>query len=256
MGGLNVKLAVFAGAALAPNVLPPNVLLPLCGVFELLPNVKSGFADAGAAGLTFAEKLNPLLAGCCDEAEPNVNKDGFDGALVSLGLVVENIAGVVVAPPKAGVVLLPKAGVLDGPNTEGAALLDDVPNVDRGFAAVGLNTGNFVSAAPKIGGLLSTLPPNAGILFSGMANPGGLPLVVGNDDGLSVPNAIVVFDSPLLNSGVELETIGKSVATGVLFAGLLVDGVVSPTLFPANDTLVDNAADDVGAWPKDGMAAG
>lgn len=97
---------MFVGAELAPNVPLPNVLLLLCGVLELLPNVKSGFAVDGAAGLTFAEKLNPLLADCCDEVEPNVNKDELDAVFVSLGLVVENIAGVVVTPPKADVVTL------------------------------------------------------------------------------------------------------------------------------------------------------
>lgn len=245
-------MAVFVGAELTPNVPLPNVLLLFCGVLELLPNVKSGFAD-DAAGLTFAEKLNPPLVDCCDEAEPNVNKDEFD-VLVSLGFVVENIVGVVVASPKADVVLLPKAEVLD-PKGDGVVLLDTVSNVGRGLATGGvLNTGNLVSdEVTKIGGLLSVLPPNVGILFSGMANPDSLLPVVGNDDGLSVPNAIVVFDS-LLNSGVELETIGKSVATGVSFAALVV-GVVSIALFPPNDTLVDNAADDVGTWPKDGIVA-
>jgi len=244
LGGLNVKLAVFVGAELAPNVPLPNVLLLLCGVLELLPNVKSGFA-VDAAGLTFAEKLNPLLVDCCDEAEPNVNKEEFDVALVSLGLVVENIVDVVVAPPKADVVLFPKAGALVDPKGDEVALFDGVPNVERVFAAGELNTGNFVSGVPpKIGGLLS-LPPNVGTLVSGIANPDGLLPVVVNDDGLSVPNAIVVFDS-LLNNGVELETIGKSVVTGVLLAALLVDEVVSVALFPPNDTLVDNAADDVG----------
>lgn len=128
-------------------------------------------------------------------------------------------------------------------------------NVDRGFAADELNTGNFVSGVPKIGGLLSVLLLNVGILFSGMINSDGLLIVVVNDDGLSVPNAIVVFDS-LLNIGAELETIGKSVATGVSFAVLLVDGVISVVLFPPNDTPVDNAADDVGTWPKDGIVTG
>jgi len=245
-------LAVFVGAELAPNVPLPNVLLPLCGVLELPPNVKSGFAD-DAAGLTFEEKLNPPLVACCDEAEPNVNKDEF-GVLVSLAFVVVNIVDAVVAPPKAGVVLLPKVEVLDDPKGDEVVLLDSVSNVGREPDAAGeLNTGNFVSVALKIGGLLSVLLPNVGILFSGMANPGSLLSVVGNDDDLSVPNAIVVFDS-LLNSDVELETIGKSGVTGVSFAALVV-GVVSVVLFPPNDTLVDNVADDVGTWPKDGIAA-
>lgn len=245
-------MAAFVGAELAPNVPLPNVLLLLCGVLELLePNVKSvGFAEDDAAGLTFVEKLNPPLVDCCDEAEPNVNKEEFDAAaaaaaLVSLGLVVENIVDAVVAPPKVDVVfpVFPKVGVLLDPNGNEVALLDGVPNVDRGFAAGELNTGNFVSGVPKIGGLPSA--PKDRTLFSGMANPDGLPPVVVNDVGLSVLNAIVVFDS-LLNSGVELETIGKSVATGVSFVALLVDGVASVALFPSNEPLVDNAADDVG----------
>lgn len=242
---------MFVGAELAPNVSLLKVLLLFCGVLELLPNVKSGFAG-DVTGLTFAEKLNPPLDDCCDEAEPNVNKEElFDAALVSTGLVVENIVDVVVALPKADVVLFPKAGVLVDPKGVEVALLDGVPNVDRGFAVGGLNTGNFVSGVAKIGGLLSVLLPNVVTfpLFSGMTNPGGLLPVVVNDDGLSVPNAIVVFDS-LVNSDVELETIGKSGATGVLFAALLV-GVVSVAFSP-NDTLVDNVADEVGTWLKDG----
>jgi len=124
-----------------------------------------------------------------------------------------------------------------------------VPNVDRGFAVGELNTGNFVSGVAKIGGLLSVLLPNVGTfpLFSGITNPGGLLPVVVNDDCLSVPNAMVVFDS-LVNSDVELETIGKSGATGVLFTALL---VVVSIAFSPNDTLVDNVA-DVGTWLKDG----
>lgn len=241
---------MFVGAELAPNVSLPKVLLLFCGVLELLPNVKSGFAG-DVAGLTFAEKLNPPLAGCCDEAEPNVNKEElFDAALVSTGLVVvENIVDVVVALPKADV-LFPKAGVLVDPKGVEVALLDGVPNVDRGFAVGELNTGNFVSGVAKIGDLLSVLLPNVGTfpLFSGMTNPGLLPVVV-YDDCLSVPNAIVVFDS-LVNSGVELETIGKIGAIGVLFTALLV-GVVSVAFSP-KDTLVDNVTDDVGIWLKDG----
>jgi len=219
---------VFVGAELAPNVSLPKVLLLFCGVLELLPNVKSGFAG-DVAGLTFAEKLNPPLADCCDEVEPNVNKEElFDAALVSMGLVVvENIV----------------------PKGVEVTLLDGVPNVDRGFAVGELNTGNFVSGVAKIGGLLSVLLPNVGTfpLFSGITNPGGLLPVVVNDDCLSVPNAMVVFDS-LVNSDVELETIGKSGATGVLFTALL---VVVSIAFSPNDTLVDNVA-DVGTWLKDG----
>lgn len=129
---------VFVDAVLAPNVPLPNILLLLGDAFELLPNVKSdGFAD-DVAGLTFAEKLNPLpVADCCDDAaEPNLNKGEFDAGLVStLGLVDENrVAGVVAAAPKAGAVLFPKAAeLLDDPKSDGVApLLDGMPNVGRG----------------------------------------------------------------------------------------------------------------------------
>lgn len=249
---------VFVEAVLAPNVPLPNILL-LLGVFELLPNAKSFVDDE--AGLTFVEKLNPLpVAGCCVDAEPNLNKEEFGAGLVStLGLVDENrVVGVVAVPPKAGVVLFPKAAeLLDDPKSDGVALLlDGMPNVGRGFTVGELNTaGNFVSGVPKTDGLLScVLLPNVGI-FSGIANPDGLLLSVAvNAGALSVPNAIVVFDSLLLKSDVELVTIGKSVAAGVSLADLLDDGVdVSASLFSPNDRFVDNAADDVGTWPKVGI---
>lgn len=253
---LNAKLAlVFVEAVLAPKVPLPNILL-LLGV-ELLPNVKSGFI----AELTFAEKLKPLpVADCCDDVEPNLNKEEFDTGLVStLGLVDENkVVGVVAVPSKAGVVLFPKAAELDDPKSDGVALLlDGMPKVGRGFTAGELNTtGNFVSGVPKIAGLLSCiLLPNVGI-FSGMENPDGLLLSVVVNAGLSVPNAIVVFDSLLLKSDVELDTIGKSVAAGVSLVDLLDDRVdISADLFSPNDRFVDNAADDVGIWPKVGIVA-
>ena len=116
-GGLNAKLGAFVGAVFvgAPN--EPNMVLLLCGVLELLPNVKNGFAD-DAGGLVLAEKLNPPLDGCCDDDEPNVN-----------------IAGVVAVSPKAGAAAFPKARVLGVPKSDGITLLDDATNVGTGFTA-------------------------------------------------------------------------------------------------------------------------
>lgn len=268
---MNEKLAVFVGGALefVPNVPLPNtlllLLLLLCDVLAPLPNVKSGFAAAAApAAFVFAEKLNPPPAGCCcccccddddDDDEPNVNSDGFDAALgVSLGLVVENIVGVVAVPPKVAVLLLPKADALDDPKSEEVAP-GAVPKFGRGFAVCAgvLNPGSFVSDVPKIDGLFSPLLlPNVGILLSAMGKPDDGLLTAVKADGLSMLKAVVVFDSLLLNNDVELETIGKTVPVGVaLVAGLL--GWLSGSLFTPN-SFVGSAADDV--WPKAGIAAG
>jgi hypothetical protein len=260
--GLNAKLAVFVGALeLIPNVLPNTLLL--CEVVALLPNVKSDFVPDPVA-LVFAVKLNPLLADCCDD-EPNVNNDGFDaGLVVSLGLVDENNIGVVVVSPKVAVLLFPKAGVFDEPKSEGVAL-DGVPKFERGFftdvCVGGLNPVNFVaSGIPKIDDLVSMLLlPNAGILFSDMANPDDDLFAAMNVDGLSIPNAVVVFDSLLLNNDVELEITGK-VPVNVVLTDLLGNEVLgnedaSGILFSPNN-FVDSVADDIGIWPKVCIVAG
>lgn len=115
----------------------------------MLPNVKNGFPDDAGGLLVFAEKLNPPLddGPCCEDVEPNVN-----------------IAGVVaVASPKAGVVVFPKAGVLDA-KSDGVALFDGAPNVGIGFTtgvcADESNPADFVSCfgTPKIkGGIVSCI---------------------------------------------------------------------------------------------------
>ena len=99
----------------APN--EPNMMLLLCGVLELLPNVKNGFAD-DAGELVLAEMLNLPLDGCCNDDKPNVN-----------------IAGVVAVSPKAGAAAFPKARVLGVPKSDRVALLDDAPNVGTEFTA-------------------------------------------------------------------------------------------------------------------------
>lgn len=185
-------------------------------------------------------------------------------------MVVENIAGVVVLPNAGVLLLFPKVGLLDEPNgiiieldePKRLPITEDVCpdelNTDVVFSPLP-NTGNFASCVPKID-LLSALPLNTGILFSGAENPDGLAVASVKTVGLSAwPNVIGVFES--LNNGVELETIGKAEALSVsLTAALSEDsgggvGVALLILFSPNDRFVESAGDDAGAWPKVGTAA-
>lgn len=260
MSVLNVKLAVFVGAGVA-NASLPNIPL-LDGALELLPNTKSGCFAADSGGFVLAEKLKLLLAGCCAGwLDPNVGIGAMVDALLSFGLVVENIAGVVV-PPNAGVlVLFPKAGLLDEPN--GRIIELDEPNwppITVGVCPGELNTDVVLSPLPNTGNFVSCVPKIG--LFSGAGYSGGLlaaPPV--NTVGLSAcPNVIGTFESLLLNNDVELETIWKAGAVDVSLAtGLSEDnggraGVVPVILFSPNDKFVESAGDGVAVWPNDRFA--